>query len=270
MLMFDLRRVRLWTLRPLQSRSKRSVQTIKQKKGLGTASVFSLLAISASNKSLASHVVAFFLTCRWSCLSPVDASSAWIVPKDISKLQQHEIEAFIREPYKRSGDLLKGYRIAADPTKWEEEIEAKRAEAAEEEANAEIDQLQSDEEDGDDSEEKSTKTKKRKRESDAASVKSKPKVKAKKGSDEPASKKSAKSTPKAKKNGAKPRTSMVESEDEGGMGGDDEDAGPSKQASPPPAKKAKHDKDEDEADGELHAPIHICALCTVIPHFPEN
>lgn len=44
---------------------------------------------------------------------------------------------------------------------------------------------------------------------------------------------------------------MVESEDEGGMGGEDEDAGPSKQVSPPPAKKAKRDKDEDEGDGKF-------------------
>ena len=42
------------------------------------------------------------------------------MPKDISKLQQHEIQAYIDEPYKKSGDLLQGYKIALDPKKWEE------------------------------------------------------------------------------------------------------------------------------------------------------
>ncbi|KAH9949033.1 hypothetical protein B0H21DRAFT_165654 [Amylocystis lapponica] len=179
---------------------------------------------------------------------------AWMVPKDISKLQQHEIQAYINEPFKRSGDLLQGYRIALDPTKWEEEREAARVEAAEEEANAEIDQLESDaEEDGEDGEEKKSKSRKRKRESDAAPAKSKAKAKtkSKKGSAEPAPKKRAGSAAKGKKNGAKSKT-LVESEDEGGAEPEDEDAGPSKQTSPPPTKKAKRDKEaEDEADAAM-------------------
>ena len=107
-----------------------------------------------------------------------DSFSAWLVPKDISKLQKHEIQAYIDEPFKRSGDLLTGYRIALDPTKWEEEWDAASALAAEEEANAEIDQLDSDEaedkdamdedEDAEDEEggKKKQKSKKRKRESE--------------------------------------------------------------------------------------------------------
>ncbi|KAI0929805.1 hypothetical protein AcV5_006673 [Taiwanofungus camphoratus] len=190
---------------------------------------------------------------NWYCVRFFPAGDyAWIVPKDISKLQQHEIQAYINEPFKRSGDLLQGYRIALDPTKWEEEREAARAEAAEEEANAEIDQLESDgEEEADDGEEKKTKSRKRKRDSDAAPTKTKAKAKPKKGSAEPAGKKRAGSAAKAKKNGTKSKT-MVESEDEGGVEPEDEDAGPSKQASPPPAKKAKRDKEgEDEIDSAL-------------------
>lgn len=187
---------------------------------------------------------------NWYCVRFFPAGDyAWIVPKDISKLQQHEIEAYINEPFKRSGDLLQGYRIALDPTKWEAEREALRAEAAEEEANAEIDQLESDgEEEADDMEEKKAKSKKRKRDSDAAPAKPKAKPKPKKESTEPTPKKRAGSA-KAKKNGIKSKA-MVESEDEGGA--DADDAGPSKQASPPPTKKAKREKDgEDEVDAAL-------------------
>ena len=101
------------------------------------------------------------MTSQCPCLSLVRAAvfttaafplhSAWIVPKDISRLQQHEIQAYINEPFKRSADLLQGYRIALNPTKWEEEREAARVQAEENEANAEIDQLESDAElDGED------------------------------------------------------------------------------------------------------------------------
>ncbi|TFY79930.1 hypothetical protein EWM64_g4082 [Hericium alpestre] len=171
---------------------------------------------------------------------------AWLVSKDISKLQTHEIEAYINEPYKKSGELLTGYRIALDPSKWEEKMESERAEAAEEEANEEVDQLENEsidreaDADGDDEEEK--KPKKRKRDSEAA--KPKAKGKAKKESAEPASKKKAPVSAKGKKNGVKSKA-MVESEDDGGDAEGDEDAGPSKQTSPPPAKKAKREKDED-------------------------
>lgn len=171
------------------------------------------------------------------------------MPKDISRLQTHEIQAYISEPFKRSGELLKGYRIALDPKAWEEERDAALVEAQEAEAEAEVDQLESDgeEEADDDEEEKKKKPKKRKRESDAAP---KAKPKAKKGSAEPAPKKRAASAPKGKKNGPKSKA-VVESEDEGGAeDGEREGSGPSKRSSPPPAKKAKRDKD-DEADCEF-------------------
>ncbi|KII92944.1 hypothetical protein PLICRDRAFT_37754 [Plicaturopsis crispa FD-325 SS-3] len=172
---------------------------------------------------------------------------AWLVAKDLSKLQTHEIEAYINEPYKRSGDLLEGYKIALDPATWEEKIQANGFEAAEEEANAEVDQLDS--EDENDDGEKKTKSKKRKRESDAApAAKSKSKPKAKKDSAEPASRKKSTGASKSKKNGTKSKA-VVESEDEGDQAepeGEDEDAGPSKKASPPPPKKSKRDKDGDE------------------------
>ncbi|PCH35978.1 hypothetical protein WOLCODRAFT_28250 [Wolfiporia cocos MD-104 SS10] len=190
---------------------------------------------------------------NWYCVRFFPAGDyAWMVPKDISKLQQHEIEAYINEPYKRSGDLLAGYRIALNPAKWEEEREAQRVEAAEEEANAEIDQLDSDGEDeADDGEEKKSKSKKRKRDADAAPAKSKAKAKPKKGSAEPANKKRAGSAKAGKKNGAKSKA-MVESEDDGGVEAEDEDAGPSKQTSPPPVKKTKREKEgEDDAEAAL-------------------
>ncbi|KAI0644711.1 hypothetical protein C8Q79DRAFT_790447 [Trametes meyenii] len=161
---------------------------------------------------------------NWYCVRFFPAGDyAWIVPKDISRLQQHEIQAYIAEPYKRSGDLLKGYRIALDPKAWEEERDAAAAEQQEQEDNAEVDQLDSDgeEEADDDDEDKKKKTKKRKRESDAAPVRTK--AKAKKDSAEPASKKRA----------------------TGAAKGEREGSGPSKRSSPPPAKKAKRDEDAD-------------------------
>ncbi|KAI0266949.1 hypothetical protein BC834DRAFT_871703 [Gloeopeniophorella convolvens] len=171
---------------------------------------------------------------------------SWLVAKDISRLKQHEIEAFINEPSKRSGELLDGYKVALDPAKWEEEQELKRANAEEEEANAEVDQLDAETDgldaDGDaDADEAPSKSKKRKRDPEA-----KPKVRtkasAKKDKDaDPAKRKAA-----GKRNGAKSKA-LVESEDDGAAeadGDDDDDAGPSKRAaSPPAAKKARKDDD---------------------------
>ncbi|ETW81208.1 hypothetical protein HETIRDRAFT_319450 [Heterobasidion irregulare TC 32-1] len=143
---------------------------------------------------------------------------AWLVSKDISRLQQHEIEAYINEPYKKSGDLLTGYRIALDPTKWEEELENKRVEAAEAEENAEVDQLEAESSVADadadaDEDDKPIKPKKRKRDSEPAPSKVKGKPKSKKASAEPAGKKKPAAGAKGKKNGAKSKA-MVESEDE--------------------------------------------------------
>jgi hypothetical protein len=43
------------------------------------------------------------------------STSAWVVPKDMSKLKEHEIQSYINEPHKRSGELLAGYKIALNP-----------------------------------------------------------------------------------------------------------------------------------------------------------
>ncbi|KAF6745271.1 hypothetical protein DFP72DRAFT_790878, partial [Ephemerocybe angulata] len=42
---------------------------------------------------------------------------SWLLEKDISRLQPHEIEAYIGEPTKKKAkpDLLEAYRIAQDP-----------------------------------------------------------------------------------------------------------------------------------------------------------
>jgi hypothetical protein len=215
----------------------------RARRGTGTAFASSPLVISEYNILLRLSFMLIVILSR---------NSAWVVPKDISKLQQHEIQAYIEEPFKKSGELLAGYKIALDPKKWEEEREALRAQAAEEEANAEVDQLEESETgDGveeDDEEKKPKGGKKRKRDSDAAAPKSKAKAtKAKKESAEP--KKKAAGPAKSKKNGVKSKA-MVESEDDAAEA-EDEDAGPSKKTSPPPTKKAKRgEKEEDDADCE--------------------
>ncbi|EIM80969.1 uncharacterized protein STEHIDRAFT_161976 [Stereum hirsutum FP-91666 SS1] len=201
---------------------------------------------------------------------------AWLVPKDMSRLQTHEIQAYLNEPSKRSGELLTGYKIALDPTKWEEEI----ATVAE---NEEVDQLGDDDEDGEPEAEedeslgiesnerdvemeasgKKVAGKKRKRETEkkGAATKGRAVKKEKKESAEPKEKKE----PATKKGGAKKGTkskAMVESEDEGEKGEkaatasgegagtvEGDDAGPSKVASPP-AKKAKKDDDPMASDPE--------------------
>jgi len=177
---------------------------------------------------------------------------AWTVAKDISKLQKHEIEAYVNEPSKKSGDLREGYQIALDPEKWLAEKEAQAQEVAEAEANAPIDQLDSEEEGGD---AKASKSKKRKRESDAApSAKAKTKSKPKKPSEEPGNRKKGSGIAKVKKNGTKSKA-MIESEDEGGPEAEDEDEGPSKKPVSPVAKKAKRDKagDDDALEGDEEA-----------------
>ncbi|KAG1869768.1 hypothetical protein C8R48DRAFT_98786 [Suillus tomentosus] len=148
---------------------------------------------------------------------------AWLVSKDISKLKQHEIEAYINEPHKKSGDLLTGYRIALDPSKWEKERENADLAAVEQEDNAPVDQLDSDNEG--DGTKKTSKTKKRKRESEAPP----PKPKAK---------------PKAKEDDGEPEAEAEE----------DEEAGSSAKAAPPPSKKPKREK-EDDVDPALEADV---------------
>ncbi|KAG8214098.1 hypothetical protein J3R82DRAFT_10856 [Butyriboletus roseoflavus] len=166
---------------------------------------------------------------------------AWLVSKDISRLKEHEIRAYISEPQKKTADLLVGYRIALDPEKWEKERESLEMAAAEQEDNARVDQLETENED--EETKKPAKSKKRKRDADAASAKPKPKPKPK------TDKKVA--TGKTKKNGAKSKE-MIESEDEGDQEVEDEDAGMSAKAAPPPSKKPKREKEE-EVDANLEA-----------------
>jgi len=159
------------------------------------------------------------------------------VSKDISKLKEHEIEAYINEPYKKSGDLLTGYRIALDPAKWEKERETADLALVEQEDNATVDQLESDIEG--DAAKKPAKPKKRKRDSEAPTPKPKAKPKTK----------GEKKTPsaKGKRNGTKSKE-LVESEDDGepeAEAEEDEEAGSSAKAAPPPSKKPKREKDDD-------------------------
>ncbi|KAG9316800.1 hypothetical protein JVU11DRAFT_2865 [Chiua virens] len=167
---------------------------------------------------------------------------AWLVSKDISRLKEHEIRAYISEPHKKNADLLSGYRIALDPTSWEKERETLDMAAAEQEDNAPVDQLETENEE--EEEKKPTKSKKRKRDVEAPSKpKAKPKQKAEK-----------KVAPgKSKKNGAKSKE-LIESEDDGDqeVEAEDEDAGTSAKAAPPPSKKPKREKEE-EVDANLEA-----------------
>ena len=163
-------------------------------------------------------------------------------------MKPHEIEAFINEPSKRSGELLDGYKVALDPAKWEEDQELKRANAEEEEANAEVDQLDGETDgldaDGDaDADEAPSRSRKRKRESET-----KPKVRTKASAKKDKDADSVKRKAAGKRNGARSKA-LVESEDDGAAeadGDDDDDAGPSKRAASPPAAK-KPKKDDDRA-----------------------
>ncbi|KAF8069854.1 hypothetical protein FPV67DRAFT_1753421 [Lyophyllum atratum] len=184
---------------------------------------------------------------------------AWLVAKDISKLQTHEIESYINEPYKKSGELLQGYRTALDPTSWEATRASALASAL---ASPPSHEDEVDELDTDDEAKRAAKTtKKRKRESEPAAAKTRKPPQAKKEPKEPKEPKAPKEK-KEKKAPAKPRKSkakaqaLVESEDEHGEEEDaeGEDAGPSKKASPPPAKRVKRDKagekEKEEGDEE--------------------
>lgn len=194
---------------------------------------------------------------------------AWLVSKDISKLKPHEIQTYINEPNKKSGELLHGYRIALDPTKWEEERDKESRLAAEAEENAEVDQLDTDEDedasaaddrdaDGDDDDNnnnsKTKKSNKRKRSSeDAAPTKAK-KAPKKKDSGAGDSKKKTASGPTAKGGRKKKSNAMVESEEEDADNvAADDDAGPSKKGSPPPAKRARRSDKEEDGDDALIA-----------------
>ncbi|KAI0028446.1 hypothetical protein K488DRAFT_80684 [Vararia minispora EC-137] len=166
---------------------------------------------------------------------------SWLQAKDISRLQPHEISAFIADPVKK-GELLDGYKIAQDPRKWQEEQDQIAAQAAEAAADAEVDELEDGTADAD-----GAKPKKRKRGGDADG---KPKS-ARKDAPAAAKKKGgAAAGAKGRKSNGKSRA-LVESEDDAeradadGEADNADDAGPSKAlTSPPPAKKTKRDKDD--------------------------
>lgn len=181
--------------------------------------------------------------------------SAWLVSKDISRLKEHEIRAYISEPHKKSGDLLAGYRIALDPQNWEKEKESMDLAAAEQEDNARVDQLETENED--DEAKKPAKSKKRKRDAEGPSAKPK-------GKPKPKSEKKA-ATGRPRKNGTKSKE-MIESEDDGDQEADaaaeDENAGVSTKAAPPPSKKPKREKEE-EVDGEFDIHIDLSHILTM-------
>ncbi|VDC04998.1 unnamed protein product [Peniophora sp. CBMAI 1063] len=166
---------------------------------------------------------------------------AWLPPSSLSRLQPHEINAFIDEPPKgqqNKKDLLEGYKIARDPSKWEEEQAELAANAAEELADADVDEL----EDGSEGSADSKPAKKRKRASEGGGrAKKVERSAAESGSALP-----KKRAPR-KSNGKKSKDT-IESEDDAERAdadGEADDAGPSKaQPSPPPAKKTKHNKDD--------------------------
>ncbi|EJU04155.1 Tudor/PWWP/MBT [Dacryopinax primogenitus] len=168
------------------------------------------------------------------------AEFAWLFPKDLSKLQKHEIEAFINEPHRKSSDLMEGYRVALDPTEWEENYKKSSEEAAENEAAIQEDQLDEDEEE-EEPEEAPVASKKRKRESAAA--------------DKKAKKAKLEQLSKRRKSDSKKSADTVESEDDGAA--DESKVEPSHTAPEKAVKAAKPPKGADgEDEGEDHALSH--------------
>ncbi|KAG9009593.1 hypothetical protein FRB94_011856 [Tulasnella sp. JGI-2019a] len=190
---------------------------------------------------------------------------SWAVAKDLSRLLPHEIEAYISEPSKKNGDLKRGYEIALDPTSWEEEHDQKQAdaEAAEEEMEEGVDQLEDSdggeeemEADGDGSskKKKSTAGKKRKREIATAEDQKKKR----KNNQEALSAKRRPIAGSKKVKGKGSSTDNVESEDGEKAVDEDDDSGEKKAPTRKgakgkatagedrPSKKSKKDKEEAE------------------------
>jgi hypothetical protein len=184
---------------------------------------------------------------------------AWLPPKDISKLKPHEIQSYISDPVKRSGELLEGYKIARDPTQWAQEREAAAAATAAEEDDD--DDAGGDEEDELAAEDGDQRVPMKKRKAPTASASASTTKKRKRDRDSestPATKPARGSATTKTKGTGKQRKSKaaVESEDEGAQGTNE---GRSKQTptSTPAAKKAKTSasaaagKDENVDDDEL-------------------
>jgi hypothetical protein len=154
---------------------------------------------------------------------------AWLPPKELSKLSVSQIKSYIDEPSKKSGELLSGYKIRLDPSKWEEERMANLQEALDED-DEEEDQVADDDEEEEANASSSKAGKKRKRTSDVGIKKASSKKK-----EAPVSKGS-----KRGKNNAKSKAT-VESEDDG-------EEGASKK---PPTKKPRKEREEEEIDPAL-------------------
>jgi hypothetical protein len=192
--------------------------------------------------------------------------SSWLLAKDLSRLQPHEIESYITgdSKPKKIGDLLEGYKIAKDPRDWEAAKQAAAeaaAAAAAEEDDADGDGEEEDEEDGagvdeldseggeGGGEKKKAQGKKRKRESEAKASGSKKANAKPKKEKAPAMRKKAPLGGTGKKGPAKKKSKAnVESEDEGGKDGEgeiDPDVDGGASSSAPPAKKLKVGEDDD-------------------------
>ncbi|KAF9066704.1 hypothetical protein BDP27DRAFT_1542150 [Rhodocollybia butyracea] len=176
-----------------------------------------------SNKKSAHYCVQFFPRGDFS----------WLPPKDISKLKPHEIESYITDPAKKSGELLQGYKIARDPTEWSEEQHALK--------EVEDDEAEGDEEDElvDESERPAASKKKKTAAKDSPSSAPSAPKKRKRDSEPGAKAKASGSTAPTKPKGpgrARKSKAAVESEDEDRVAAGGE---PDKAVSPPVTKKAK-------------------------------
>ncbi|KAG8906576.1 hypothetical protein FRC01_007955 [Tulasnella sp. 417] len=199
---------------------------------------------------------------------------SWAVAKDLSRLQQHEIEAYINEPSKKNSELKRGYEVALNPTPWIEEIERKEAdaEAAAAEEEEGVDQLEDSEGGGEeevDSDADSASAKKKKSQAGKKrkhdSISAEDGKKKRKNAQEALS---AKRRPVAgsKKAGKGKASSADNAESEDGVGAmaeleaAEEEAGRKKartsrgkadDSDEKPGKRSKKDKDEDDADDPL-------------------
>ncbi|KAJ6454393.1 hypothetical protein C8R45DRAFT_1037974 [Mycena sanguinolenta] len=105
---------------------------------------------------------------------------AWFGSKELTRLTRAMIDAFVRDPTKKEGDLKDGYRQALDPAAWNPEVYGQKprqrsAKSKAREEDEDDDELPGDETDADAEEvEIPTGTKKRKREEDVSATLTKP------------------------------------------------------------------------------------------------
>lgn len=164
----------------------------------------------------------------------------------MSKLLKHEIEAYIREPSKKSGDLMDAYKTALDPTEWEAAREKLQQELEEEQKNASVDELE-DEDNEEDGEDTKPLNRKRKRVDDSAK---RSKAKTTRAKREPKAR-SEEIAPRprkgrARKNGALSAAEVVESEDEA--------AGETKGDNIRQTKRLRKEEEEDGDEGSVYFP----------------